>query len=40
MAAKIILGKSTNSNLGHSGGKYGVWIARPGEEDVTSCTKD
>ena len=40
MATKILLGKSTNSNLGHSGGKYGLWIARPGEEDVTSCTKD
>lgn len=34
------MGKSTNNNLGHSGGKYGMWIARHGEEDVTTCTKD
>ena len=40
MAAKIIMGKSVNSNLGHSGGKFGLWIARAGEEDVTTCTKD
>ena len=40
MAGKIIIGKSVNSNLGHSGGKYGMWIARNGEEDVTSCSKD
>ena len=40
MAAKVIMGKSTNTNLGHSGGKWGIWIARHGEEDVTTCTKD
>jgi len=40
MAGKIIIGKSVNSNLGHSGGKYGMWIARNGEEDITSCSKD
>ncbi len=34
------MGKSTNTNLGHSGGKWGIWIARHGEEDVTTCTKD
>ena len=40
MATKVILGKSTNSNLGHSAGKYGVFVARAGEEDVTTCSKD
>ena len=39
MANRIILGKSTNSNLGHSGGKFGLYISRPGD-DVTNCTKD
>ena len=39
MAAKILLGKSTNTNL-HSGTKYGMWIARAGEEDVTTCAAD
>ena len=40
MANKILLGKSTNSNLGHSSAKYGLWICRDGEEDVTTCAKD
>lgn len=39
MAAKILLGKSTNTNL-HSGTKYGMWIARAGEEDITTCAAD
>ena len=39
MAAKILLGKSTNTNL-HSGTKYGKWIAISGEEDVTTCAAD
>jgi len=39
MANRIILGKSTNSNLGHSGGKYGLYISRTGD-DITSCTAD
>ena len=39
MAAKILLGKSTNTNL-HSGTKYGMLIARAGEEDVTTCAAD
>ena len=39
MAARVLLGKSTNSTLGHSAGKYGLYISRTGD-DVTSCTKD
>lgn len=39
MANRIILGKSTNSNLGHSGGKYGLYISRTGD-DITNCTAD
>jgi len=39
MANRVIVGKSTNSNLGHSGGKYGLYISRTGD-DVTNCTKD
>ena len=39
MANRIILGKSTNSNLGHSAGKYGLYISRTGD-DITSCTAD
>ena len=46
---KILLGKSTNANLGHSGGKYGLWCTRGGnfiaspysnEHDITDCDKD
>jgi len=39
MAARILLGKSTNSNLGHSSGKFGLYISANGK-DVTSCTKN
>ena len=39
MANRVILGKSTNSNLGHSGGKFGLYISRAGD-DITNCTKD
>ena len=39
MANRLLLGKSTNSNLGHTGGKFGLYISRAGD-DVTSCTKD
>lgn len=39
MANRIILGKSTNSNLGHSGGKFGLYISRTGD-DITNCTAD
>ena len=39
MAARVLLGKSTNSNLGHSAGKYGLYISRTGD-DITSCTAD
>jgi|TARA_R110000822_G_scaffold287648_1_gene408877 hypothetical protein len=39
MANRVILGKSTNSNLGHSGGKFGLYISRTGD-DITNCTKD
>lgn len=39
MANRLILGKSTNSNLGHTGGKFGLYISRTGD-DVTNCTKD
>lgn len=39
MANRIIVGKSTNSNLGHSGGKYGLYISRTGD-DITNCTAD
>jgi hypothetical protein len=39
MANRVLLGKSTNSNLGHSSGKYGLYISRAGD-DVTNCTKD
>ena len=39
MANRILLGKSTNSNLGHSSGEFGLYISRPGD-DVTNCTKD
>ena len=39
MANRVLLGKSTNSNLGHSSGKYGLYISRAGD-DETNCTKD
>ena len=41
MGARVLLGESTNSNLGHStsSGNYGLYISRTGD-DVTSCTKD
>ena len=39
MANRVLLGKSTNSNLGHSSGKFGLYISRAGD-DVTSCTAD
>ena len=39
MANRIVLGKSTNSNLGHSGGKQGLFISTIGR-DVLSCTKE
>lgn len=39
MANRLLLGKSTNSNLGHTGGKFGLYISRAGD-DVTNCTKD
>jgi hypothetical protein len=39
MANRLLLGKSTNSNLGHTGGKFGLYISRTGD-DVTNCTKD
>ena len=46
---KLLIGKSTNTNLGHSGGKYGMWCTRGGlssnnhtynRHDITTCTKD
>ena len=39
MANRIIIGKSTNTNLGHTGGKFGLYISRAGD-DITTCTKD
>lgn len=36
---RILLGKSTNSNLGHGSGTYGLFICRDGD-DITNCTKD
>ena len=39
MANRVLLGKSTNSNLGHTGGKFGLYVSRTGD-DVTNCTKD
>jgi|TARA_B110000858_G_scaffold88719_1_gene102498 hypothetical protein len=41
MANRIILGKNTNSNHGHSAGSpgYGLYVSRPGK-DVTTCTAD
>ena len=39
MPTRVLLGKSTNSNLGHGSGKFGLYISRNGD-DVTSCTKD
>jgi hypothetical protein len=39
MANRLIIGKSTNTNLGHSGGKFGLYISREGD-DITTCTKD
>lgn len=39
MANRILLGKSTNTNLGHSGGKFGLYISANGK-DVTSCNKN
>lgn len=39
MANRIIIGKSTNTNLGHTGGKFGLYISREGD-DITTCTKD
>ena len=39
MGSRVLLGKSTNSNLGHSSGKFGLYISRTGD-DVTNCTAD
>jgi len=41
MANRIILGKNTNSNHGHSSSTpgFGLYISRPGK-DVTTCTAD
>ena len=39
MPSRVLLGKSTNSNLGHSGGKFGLFISATGR-DVTNCTKE
>ena len=39
MANRVIVGKSTNSNLGHTGGKFGLYISRTGD-DITNCSKD
>tara|TARA_R110000822_G_C15306653_1_gene492459 strand:- start:1210 stop:1662 length:453 start_codon:yes stop_codon:yes gene_type:complete len=39
MANRVLLGESTNSNLGHTGGKFGLYISRAGD-DITNCTKD
>jgi len=41
MANRLILGKNTNSNHGHSSGTpgFGLYISRPGK-DVTTCTAD
>lgn len=39
MANRLIIGKSTNTNLGHTGGKFGLYISREGD-DITTCTKD
>ena len=39
MAARVLLGESTNSNLGHSSGKYGLYVSKKGT-DVTTCTKE
>ena len=41
MGARVLLGESINSNLGHStsSGNYGLYISRTGD-DITNCTKD
>ena len=39
MSARILLGRSTNSNLGHSSGKFGLYVSANGR-DVTNCTKE
>jgi len=41
MANRVIIGKNTNSNHGHSTGSpgYGLYISRSGK-DVTTCTAD
>ena len=39
MAARVLLGNSTNSNLGHSGGKFGLYVSANGK-DVTNCAKN
>lgn len=39
MGARILLGNSTNSNLGHSGGKFGLYVSANGK-DVTNCAKN
>lgn len=41
MANRIMMGKNTNSNHGHSTSSpgYGLYISRPGK-DVTTCTAD
>lgn len=36
---RVLLGKSTNTNLGHSGGKYGLYVSATGE-DITTCAKE
>ena len=38
MANRVVLGKSTNTNLGHST-DYGFYISRSGD-NIESCTKD
>ena len=39
MAGRVLAGKSTNSNLGHSSGVYGLFVSAPGK-DITTCTDD
>lgn len=41
MSNRVLLGKNTNSNHGHSGASpgFGLYISRPGK-DVTTCTAD
>ena len=39
MAGRVLAGKSTNSNLGHSAGVYGLFVSAPGQ-DITTCNDD